>query len=372
MLSVRPARLHAAFLNQTDTLILLRRFYPLIAFLCGFAWDALTLGKQVRVADFWRLGAFLLGAALLALWLARRDARQMVAPPAVNGLRGNIHGLVWQAPYLLLQFFFGGIFSALFILYFKSSGHFGTWLTTAFLGSLLVGNEFVGERYGRRFTLNWALLALNAILLFNFALPHILGSLNPLWFYVSTVAGILLAHCLWRLAPGQPGRILPAWGVAGTLLLAWSLGMVAPVPLVKRDLAVGHDFVLEAERYVLQVEPAPSWQFWRDQAATVHVAEGERLYGVSAVFAPPGVTAALEHRWEIREAGSWRRVSTTRFQSSGGRERGFRGYSWVLNPQPGDWRFVVATQDGRMIDILKISVERGAPLREEISLRVFN
>lgn len=352
-------------------MIFLRRFYPLAAFLCGFVWDALTIGRQVRTVDFWRLGAFLAGAAVLALWLAWREARQRVAPPAGSGLRINIHGLVWQAPYLLLQFFFGGIFSALFILYFKSSGHLGTWLTTALLGALLVGNEFAGKRYGRRFTLIWALFALNAILLFNFALPHLLGSLNPLWFYVSTATGIVLAHLLWRLAPGQPGRIGPAWGLAGALLLAWSLGMVAPVPLVKRDLAVGQDFVQAADRYALQVEPAPAWQFWRDQAATVHVAEGGRLYGVSAVFAPLGVSAALEHRWELYEAGGWRPIYSNRFQSTGGRERGFRGYSWVLNPQPGDWRLVVGTQDGRTIGTLPVRVERGAPLRDEMRPREF-
>lgn len=357
--------------REIGRLNFVQRLYPLAAFLGGFVWDALTIGQRVRVADFWRLGAFLLGAALLALWLARREARGSAPPPAGVGLRGRLLDLVWQAPYLLLQFFFGGIFSALFILYFKSSGHLGTWLTAVVLGILLVGNEFAGRSLGRRFTLIWALFALNAILLSNFALPHAVGSLNPLWFYVSTAAGVLLTHGLWRLAPAQPGRILPAWALAIMLLLAWRLDMIAPVPLVKQDLAVGHDFVQQEGRYVLQLEPAPSWQFWRDQASTVRILEGEKLYGVSAVFAPLGVTAALEHRWEVRDPDGWRQVYRSRFQSTGGRERGFRGYSWVLNPQPGDWRLVVATQDGRTIGILPVKVERGAPLSDELLPREF-
>lgn len=362
----------SAFVNKSKLLTILRRFYPLAAFLGGFAWDTLTLGQRVRTMDFWRLGAFLLGAALIAVWLAWRDARKLQAPATENCLRGRISKITWQAPYLLLQFFFGGIFSALFILYFKSSGHLGTWLMAAFLGSLLVANEFTGKRYGRRFTLTWALFALNAILLFNFALPHAVGSLNPLWFYGSTAAGIVLTHVLWRLAPGQPGRIFPAWALSAMLILAWRLDMIAPVPLVKRDLAVGHEFVQATGRYALQVEQAPAWQFWRDQAATVHLTEGGRLYGVSAVFAPLGVTAALEHRWEVRDPdGSWRQVYRNRFQSTGGRERGFRGYSWVLNPQPGDWRFIVATQDGRTIGTLPLTVEWGVPVREEMLTREF-
>lgn len=338
----------------------LRRFYPLAAFLGGFAWDALTIGQRVRVIDLWRFGAFLLGAGLLVFWLAARGRRQHVAPPETEGWRGRLADLRWQAPYLLLQFFFGGIFSALFILYFKSAGHLGTWLMAALLGALLVANEFVGKQYGRRFTLTWALFALNAILLFNFALPHAVGSLHPLWFYASTAAGIILTHALWRLVPGQPGRIFPAWAVSAVLLLAWRLDMIAPVPLVKQDLAVGHDFSQQSGRYVLQVEPAPAWQFWRDQAPTVRLAAGERLYGVSAVFAPRGVTAGLEHRWEIHEATGWRLVYRNAFQSTGGRERGFRGYSWVLSPPPGEWRFIVATQDGRTIGILPLHIERAS------------
>jgi len=352
-------------------LLLLRRLYPVVAFLCGFVWDALTIGQRIRVIDFWRLGGFLCGAALLILLLARREARGATAPPGERSLVGRLASLRWQGPYLLLQFFFGGIFSALFILYFKSSGHLGTWLMAALLGALLVGNEFAGDRYGRRFTLTWALFALNAILLFNFALPHALGSLNPLWFYVSTVAGVGFTITLRWLASGRPGRLWPAWTLAGVLLLAWNLDMIAPVPLVKRKLAVGQNFVQEGHRYALEVEPAPWWEIWRDQASTIHVPEGGRLYGVSAVFAPLGVTAALEHRWEASDGNGWRLVYRRPFQTTGGRDRGFRGYSWVLNPQVGAWRLVVATQDGRTINILRIQVEHGPPPSGEVRQEEF-
>lgn len=352
-------------------MIHLRRFYPLAAFLGGFLWDAFTIGQRVKGIDFLRLGCYLLGAALFALWLSRREAGKCAPPPEASDWRGRISRIGWLAPYLLIQFFFGGIFSALFILYFKSSGHLGTWLMAAFLGSLLIANEFAGERYGHRFTLTWALFAFDAILLFNFALPHLIGSLHPLWFYVSTGAGVLMAHGLRWVAPGRPGLVWPAWGVAAILWLAWSLGMIAPVPLVKRNMAVGHEFSQREGRFDLQVEQAPWWQFWRDQAATVHVQEGKRLYGISAVFAPRGVAAALEHRWEMNEGGHWRQVYRNQFQSVGGRERGFRGYSWVVNPKPGDWRFIVATQDGRTIGILSFRVERGMPQPENASMRGF-
>lgn len=349
----------------------LKRYYPVLAFFGGFLWDALTLGRRVRLSDFIQLSAMLLGAALLIVWLARRDYLALLPPAAGEGLRNRLRPLAWQLPYLALQFLFGGMFSALFILYFKSSGHLGTWLMALFLGFLLVGNEFMGQRYGRRFTLTWGLFGLNAILLMNFLLPHAVGSLNPAWFYLSTALGAGLAHGLRAISPGRPGRILPAWGVAAALTLAWHADMIAPVPLVKREMAVGRHFSQEGGRYLLEVEEAPPWFFWRDLAATVHLPAGERLYGVTAVFAPRGVIADLEHRWEIREAGSWRTVSRIRFQASGGRERGFRGYSYLNNPAPGEWRLVVATQDGRTIGVLPIEVETGEAPEGRLEIREF-
>jgi hypothetical protein len=43
----------------------------------------------------------------------------------------------------------------------------------------------------------------------------------------------------------------------------------------------------------------------------------------------------------------------------------------VLNPQPGEWRLIVATQDGRTIATLPVTVERAAPDPEAMRLREF-
>ena len=334
----------------------LRRFYPVTAFLAGFVWDALTLGQRVRPLDLWRLSAFLLGAGILLLWLARRESRPPTTPPGKGEGASSLANLRWQAPYLLLQFFFGGIFSALFILYFKSSGHLGTFLSTAVLGTLLVANEFAGKRYEHRFTLLWALFALNAILLANFALPLALGRIEARWFYLSTAMGIALAHGLHLLSPGRPGHIGPAWVIAGVLVLASATNLIAPVPLVNQGIAVGHDPAHRDSPFSVAIEAPANWQFWRDQSATVHLQPRERLYAVSAVFAPFGVSAVLAHRWEKREQDGWRVVYRNEFRSTGGRERGFRGYSWVIQPTPGDWRFTVETRDGRTIGSVEVSV----------------
>lgn len=140
------------------------------------------------------------------------------------------------------------------------------------------------------------------MLLMNFALPFAAGSLDPRWFYLSTALGLALAHGLRLASPGRPGRILPAWVAAGALILAWSLGMIAPVPLVKRHVIVGQDFERRGGEYVLRVEPAPGWQFWRDWASVVNVPYRD---GFTA-FLPFSRRGACRRHWSIAGSGATR------------------------------------------------------------------
>jgi hypothetical protein len=284
----------------------MRRALPAIAFFGGFLWDALTLGQSVGSMDLWILTAYLAAAAGILWYLGLREANAAASITLVepSSDTSDTSALIkpeppwWQVagPYFLLQFLFGGLFSALFIFYFKSSSHLLALLWALGLAGLLIANEFIDDHY-RRFTLTWALFGLCAMLLLNFVIPHIVGSISAFWFYLSTLAGAGLAHVLHLKTPGQPGRIKPVWGIAAALLLVYQLDVIPPVPLVKRDIAVGHAMTKTEGYYQLQQEKAPWWIFWRELEAEVHLAPGERLYCVSAVFAPGGLSTRLYHRW---------------------------------------------------------------------------
>ena len=328
-----------------SSLYRVRRALPAIAFFAGFVWDALTLGRSVAAIDLWLLSAYLAGAAGILWYMGYRQAQP--AP-------GTQTASPWwreSGPYFLLQFLFGGLFSALFIFYFKSSSHFLATLWALGLGGLLVANEFLEDRY-RRFTLTWALFGLCAMLLLNFVLPHVVGSLSAVWFVLSTLAGAGLAHGLRHKTPGQPGRIRPMWGIAAALLVAYAADVIPPVPLVKRDIAVGHALSREAGLYRLQQEKTPWWLFWRRVESEIHLKPGERLYCVSAVFAPSGLDTRLYHRWSHHdERHGWVTTSHIGFGLAGGREGGYRGYTWKQNLAPGEWKVAVETEDGRTVAV---------------------
>jgi hypothetical protein len=339
-----------------------RRALPAVAFFGGFLWDAFTLGRSVGSSDLWILSGYLALAAGILWFLGRREALAAIQPTTATIDESPLQAATtsgvavkaqpwWResGPYLLLQFCFGGLFSALFIFYFKSSSHFLALLLALALGGLLVANEFLEDRY-RRFTLTWALFGLCAMLLLNFVIPHVVGSISSIWFLLSTLAGAGLAHGLRLKTPGQPGRIKPVWTIAIGLLLAYWMDAIPPVPLVTRDIAVGHALERTAGEYRLQQELTPWWLFWRKTESEIHLAAGERIYCVSAIFAPTGLSTRLVHHWQYHdEKAGWQTRSRIGFSLAGGRQGGYRGYSFKQNLTPGEWRIAVETEDGRTV-----------------------
>ncbi len=344
----------------------LRRLLPALAFFGGFLWDALTLGRSVAAMDLWILTGYLAAAAGILWFLGRREALAASLTAVEPATATPTETKPWwreSGPYLLLQFCFGGLFSALFIFYFKSSSHFLAILWALGLGGLLVANEFLEDRY-RRFTLTWALFGLCAMLLLNFVVPHVVGSISAFWFFLSTLAGAALAHGLRLKTPGQPGRIKPMWGIAAGLILAYLVDVIPPVPLVNRDIAVGHALVKAAGEYRLQQEKTPWWIFWRTTKSEIHLAPGERLYCVAAIFAPSGLDTRLYHHWRYHdEKAGWVTRSRIGFNLSGGRQGGYRGMTFKQNLAPGEWRVAVETEDGRTVAVHRfvISDEPLAP-----------
>ena len=159
--SASPTPALAALLER-PAIARLRHYSPAIAFVGGFLWDAITLGNQIKPSDLFILLGYLIGAGTLVVAIGR-------------GLefRGSRY-MNW-----LLQFFFGGIFSALFIFYFLSSSDLPGYLFVIGLAGLLIGNEFLESAYSE-LTLSWAFFTLSAIMFFNFALAHLFRSISTI------------------------------------------------------------------------------------------------------------------------------------------------------------------------------------------------
>ena len=338
-------------------------YLPAIFFFAGFIWDALTIGRNVAATDLIIFTGYLLAAGFILFFISRPvfiNSGFILADEAKLSTR--LYAIVTsRAPYFLLQFLFGSLLSALFILYFKSSSHWLAWLMCLLLAALLVANEFLENHY-RRFTISWALFGLCAMLLFNFALPFLLGSVLSIWFYLSTLLGAVFAYWLYTKTPNNIGSIWPVSVIAGLLMLAYAADMIPPVPLVKRDIAMAYaiEKVLSKQghaKYQLSQAKAPLWKFWRKTSDDLEVSSGQRIYCFSTIFAPAGLKTKLFHDWQLHTKNGWVLQSRASFIVNGGRYNGFRGYTYKSNPAAGDWRVIIKTENEKTIAVHNFSVK---------------
>lgn len=318
------------------------RYAPALFFIGGFVWDAVTLGRSIKPIDLFILAAYLAGAAVILVMLGR--------------------GVVFRgSQYLssILQFFFGGIFSALFIFYFLSSGGLGGYLFVLGLAALLVGNEFLDSRYSE-LTLSWTFFTLCALMFFNFALAHLFRSISIFWFYLGTVVAVLLVVVLRRVSRHESASIVPSMIVATLLLALHAFNLIPPVPLVKKQMLIAHSVRREGTNYVARVE-SPGWRFWRASSATFHRRDGEAVYCFTSVFIPNGIRTTIRHRWEHRNEreGEWTTMDLRPFPIAGGRQGGYRGYTFKQNLIPGHWRVTAESESGASIGSVELTVVAG-------------
>ncbi len=353
----------------------LKRAFPATAFFGGFLWDAVTLGSRITSLDLFLLLGYLLGAALLLLWLARKRPSPAAplpagspAPEAPGGAIGAagapgkpagwMRTLAEEGPELVLQFFFGGLFSALVIFYFLSSSYLPGLFLVLGLAALLTANEFLEGHY-RRFTLSWTLFATCAILFLNFALPHLFRSVNPFWFFASTALGFGAVVLLKRASPGAAGSLKPAAAVAAVLTGLYLVNAIPPVPLVKKQLRICRDLERKDGVYSARIEKPPLWAPWRRTDRRVHIRPGEKLFCYTSVFLPSGISTTLYHVWQRRDpkTGKWVTWSRIGFPVRGGRQDGYRGFTFKRNLADGRWQVRVETEGGRVLGLNRFTVE---------------
>ena len=159
------------------------------------------------------------------------------------------------------------------------------------------------------------------------------------------------------------GRIQPTLLIGLSMLIVYQLNIIPPVPLVKRDMQVGLDLKrVQNSRhkttYQITQQKALGWQFWHKASNTVAVAEGDKVYCLSVIFAPSGLHVRLIHRWEYETKQGWQLASAISFGLNGGRSEGFRGFTSKQNLQAGHWRVIVETEAAQTVARYDFNVAR--------------
>jgi len=344
---------------------LVRRLYhryegyvPGALFLGGVGWDATTLQRIDALLDNVILGAYLLllGGFVVLTTLSRSGS---TLPKSLRQLNQWSTGAI--------QFLAGGLFSAYVIYYTQSASLSTASLFLLVLVAALVANELIWDR-----TLNvYVLLGvyfLAVFCYFTFFLPIVFGTIGfglflTAGFLSAALLGILILYFDRNDVFPTTGSFLGAFGIILALLgmmnLFYIQQWIPPVPLALRHGGMYEDVEVRGDAYALRYEKAPWWKVWEDtDQEVIHHAPGDTVYAFAAVFAPTDLRTQVYQRWQVYDstAQAWRDTDRIGYDVVGGRQNGYRGYTYKRHVRPGEWRVTVETADDRPIGRIRFQV----------------
>jgi len=277
---------------------------------------------------------------------------------------------------LVLQFSLGALLSSSLIFYSFSSAITVSWPLLGTLAFLMLSNEIYKQYYLRpmvQFTVYFfVLFALSSIMLpFFFASisPGLFilaggGSLGITGFYVKLIAKRSSAVDMRR------GRLVRSIGITYIIMnVLYFTNVIPPVPLTVRDAGIHHEVSRSGPKYRIVAEHE---SFFRKLVPTItmHIKPGEPVYAYTAIFAPSELDTDIVHHWQYydEKRHEWVTAGRARYPLIGGREDGYRGYSFWRNLREGTWRVYVETERGQIMGKIRFRVTYADPKTERAIL----
>ena len=250
-----------------------------------------------------------------------------------------------------VQFCFGGLFSALVVCYFKSSGSLASFLLVILLAILLVGNEFLQKKY-ESFGVSLAFFCLLGTMFMNFAIPHVVHRIGFIWFFLSTLLSFGMCMFIWKISHRKKSILVAPALISILLVVAYIMNWVPPVPLVLKQKIACQNF--DKATYTCDIDDPNIFQSIGLQIPSVHKVDSSEVYFLASIYAPAKLKAELEYLWYYQDpqTGKYKltdRISSGRMTLNGGRESGFRTFTRKKNTPPGKYRVEVAYKNGAVI-----------------------
>jgi hypothetical protein len=333
------------------------RYLSPLAMAIGFTIDSLTLQRidlkieNIVIITYFSIAIF----SILYLNLFRKKQYKQ-------------RFLIWLNLVLplVLQIAFGGLFSVFMVFYSRSSSLFVSWPFLLILFSLLTGNEIFRKRY-ERLTFHLSILYISLFAYAVFAVPVLLGRIDVDVFLASGGISLLLILVIILILhridhktvkKNKESLLVSILSIYFLFNFLYLTNLIPPIPLAMKAGGVYHNVTRDGANYKLTFEKPKWYKFWRETAHLFHHKAGSRVYVFSSIFAPAKFNQQIFHQWSYydKKQKEWIKRDKLSFSISGGRDGGYRGYSYKSALTPGDWRVDVMTHRGQILGRIKFEI----------------
>jgi len=353
------AELSNRMMTQTRAFISKHQKYlPVLFFIVGFVWDSLTLGRIDRLYD----------RVILAVYLISLTVCIYLYNVADDGKWDNTLLKPYEKYFpLAIQFFLGGLCSA-YVIYFSRSVSFTKTLSFfLILVVLLFANELLKKRISNKY-LQFSAYFFMCFTFFSFFIPVMVKEMGAGVFIISGVISLIITvgfiTYLYHISPSTRKEInkKKLFGIIAGLYLMihtfYFLNLIPPVPLALETGIVAQNVEKTNGEYLVTYQEELWYKFWRSNSLVYYQEPGSNIYVFASVFAPTNLTKKIYHRWLRKDpaTGEWNETDRIGYEITGGRDEGYRGFTFKRNVNEGLWRVDVITDEGQILGIINFEV----------------
>ena len=340
------------------------KYVPIFFFAGGFIFDSLTLGRIDRLYDLTVLCSHM---TLLSCTLYFYNR-------VPDGRWENTFLEKYQDYFpLAIQFFFGALSSAYVVYFSRSVSLSKTAFFFGILVLLLFANEFLKKRIANKY-LQFSIYFFLSFTFFTFIIPVFIKAMNQYVFVLSGIVSLLctliLITIVYRVSPSTKSEVHLGKLLAIVLTIYCTINafyffkLIPPVPLALKEGIVAHDIKRENGKYEVFYENDEWYVFWRNHKREFLWNPGERVYVFSSIFAPTDIEKTVFHRWswydEVNE--EWEFIEDIKFEIRGGRDGGYRGYTYKNYVKEGEWKVEVLTEEELVLGVIAFEIQLKASL----------
>lgn len=327
----------------------------MLFFIGGFIFDSLTLGRIDRLYDSLVLCVYM---SLLTLVIYLYNKK-------------NQGGALWrQAVFerftvyfpLGIQFFFGGLSSAFVVYFSRSITPSKTLIFFILLIAVLIANEVLKKRISNKY-LQFGFYTFISLTFFSFMIPVFIKKMNTVIFVASGcislgITLLIIVATFGRKSLKNKKLIGLVLGVYALFNFFYFTNIIPPVPLSLEMGLIAHQVEKQNDNYLVTYEQDAWYVFWRTHRLKFTYEPGDRVYVFASIFAPTALKKKVAHRWKWLnpKTDEWEVMDVIGYRITGGRNGGYRGYTYKTNVKPGEWEVDVITEEGLIIGVISFKI----------------
>jgi hypothetical protein len=133
--------------------------------------------------------------------------------------------------------------------------------------------------------------------------------------------------------------------------MAYFFRVIPPVPLSIKKMEIASIVKKSNGGYLITKEKRSWSDFYENWNNVFYKKKKEKVYIFVSVFAPKGLKTTIFHHWKFFDVfkDEWVSVQKIKYNIIGGRDGGYRGFSFLSNAKNGKWRVDIESESNFLI-----------------------